>query len=64
MSSGRPAQATSWDMVTRVSFIFVEEMQLSPATPGKSWNTHGIHLICYIKRAPIKLAKRKFDRAP
>lgn len=27
-------------------------MQLSPATPEKSENTHGIRLICYVKRAP------------
>lgn len=64
ISSGRPAQGTSWDMATCVFFIFVEEMQLSPAIPGKSGNTHRIILIWYTKRAPIKLAKRKFDRLP
>ena len=35
ISSGRPAQGTSWDKAAYVFFISVEEMQLSPATPGK-----------------------------
>lgn len=43
ISSERSAQWTSWDSVF---FIAVEEMQLSPATPGKSRNT-------MVKKAPI-----------